>query len=81
MKSFFGLMFLVAIVIVVAVATPTIFGAQEESINMTDSSYSDQYNATNEIISYGYAGSNLIFYMLMIAVIAIGLGVMYRYVT
>lgn len=81
MKSFFGLMFLIAIVIVAVVAAPTIFGAQEESMNMTNSSYADQYNSTTDIITFGISGSNVLFYLLLIAVITIGLGIMYRYVT
>jgi hypothetical protein len=81
MKSFFGLMFLIAIVIVAVVAVPTIFGAQEESMNMTNSSYYDQYNSTTSIITFGLSGSNVVFYLLIIAMIIIGLGAMYRYVT
>lgn len=81
MKGFFGIMFLIAIVIVAVVAVPTIFGAQEESMNMTNSSYADQYNTTTEIIAFGLSGSSVVFYLLVFAMIAIGLGVMYRYVT
>jgi hypothetical protein len=81
MKGFISIIFLIAIVIVALVAVPTIFGSQEAAINTTNMTYSDQYNTTTDLMVYGLVGGNLVFYLLIIAMIVIGLGAMYRYVT